>query len=277
MPLPAGRRLAVSIGVDFDAHSVWVSLGRGTPGPLSRGEFGARVGVPRLLALLARYDIRTTFFVPAHTMSTFPAAVRSVMDAGHEIAAHGYCHERAGSLDVDTERRLMAATLARHEKFTGTVPRGHRAPAWDFSQATLGILEENGFAWDSSLMGDDFYPYHPRPVTCSVDGDRFGPPSPVLELPVSWHLDDFPALDHLPGAIAGLGDTDTLLRRWREHFDYAYAHAPGGMLAVTVHPQTIGRAHAITMLERLLDHIAGHDGVWWATLSQIEQAWRATP
>jgi peptidoglycan/xylan/chitin deacetylase (PgdA/CDA1 family) len=105
--LPPTCKIAVSLGVDFDAHSVWPgSFGIKTPGYLSRGEFGAEVGAPRLLELFKKYEIRTTWFTPTHTMETFPASFESVMEHGHEIGAHGCLHERIAT--TRGERRACA-------------------------------------------------------------------------------------------------------------------------------------------------------------------------
>ncbi|MEH3135823.1 MAG: polysaccharide deacetylase [Mycolicibacterium neoaurum] len=273
--LPAGMRLAVNIGADFDADSVWMgTFGKSSPSYLSRGEFCAEVGVPRVLALLEKYSIRGTWCTPAHSMQTYPRRFASIVEAGHEIAAHGCFHEAVPTLDHDTERRLMERTLQEHEKYVGKRPRGYRSPAWDFTEHTLGLLEEYGFEWDSSLMGRDFEPYHPRPVTVGYeDGSVFGDPSPILELPVSWYLDDFPAVEYIPGINQGLGSTETIYQRWKDHFDYAYQNIEGGVMAITVHPQTIARAHHIIMFERLLDYMSGHDGVWFTSLSDIYDTW----
>jgi peptidoglycan/xylan/chitin deacetylase (PgdA/CDA1 family) len=273
--LPAGKTLAVSIGADFDAHSVWMgTFGLSSPSYLSRGEFGAEVGVPRLINLFRRHSVEATWCTPTHTMETYPAAFASIIEAGHEIAAHGCFHESVPKLDKDNERRLMDKQLAQHERLVGKRPRGYRSPAWDFTDETLSILEENGFEWDSSLMGRDFEPYHPRPVTVRwEEGSILGEPSPLLEIPVSWYLDDFPAVEYIPGVNAGLGSTEVIYQRWKDHFDFAYANVPGGVIAFTVHPQTIGRAHHVMMFERLIEHMAGHDGVWFATLSDIYDTW----
>ncbi len=152
---------------------------------------------------------------------------------------------------------------------------GYRSPAWDFSDVTLSLLEEFGFVWDSSLMGRDFEAYRPRRVI-SVDrerGNEFGAPSPIIEIPVSWFLDDFPALDNLPRG-GGMGSTETLFATWKDHFDFAYERVPGGVFTLTVHPQTIARAHAFVMFERFVDYIVGHQDVWIATLGEIAAAWR---
>jgi peptidoglycan/xylan/chitin deacetylase (PgdA/CDA1 family) len=271
LALPHGKRLAVSIGADFDAHCLWMgTFGLSTPGYLSRGEFGAEVGVPRLLRLFDDYGIRTTWCVPSHTLRTFPGRCAEIVEHGHEIAAHGCYHEQVPKLDAAEERRLLALQITDHEQFVGRRPVGYRSPAWDFSEATLGLLEEFGFAWDSSLMGRDFEAYRPRPVV-TVDrelGNTFGEPSPIIELPVSWFLDDFPALDSLPRSPA-MGATDAVFARWKDHFDFAYERVPGGVFALTVHPQTIARAHAFMMFERFVDYVAGHDEAWITTLSAI--------
>jgi peptidoglycan/xylan/chitin deacetylase (PgdA/CDA1 family) len=273
--LPAGKRLAVSITADFDAQSVWMgTFGVTSPSYLSRGEFGAEVGVPRLLDLFGRHDITTTWCTPTHTMQTFPGQVQSIVDAGHEIAAHGVYHEPIHKLDAAEERRLLELQIGQHERLLGRRPRGYRSPAWDFSDTTLGLLEEYEFEWDSSLMGRDFEIYHPRPVI-SQDreaGNQFGPPSPILEIPVSWYLDDFPPLENLPRSV-GMDSTDSVLARWTDMLNFAYERVPGGVFALTVHPQTIARAHHLMMFEKFLDHATSLDEAWFAPLSAIADRW----
>jgi peptidoglycan-N-acetylglucosamine deacetylase len=275
LALPQGKRLAVSLGADFDAHCLWMgTFGLHSPGYLSRGEFGAEVGVPRLLDLFRRRGITTTWCTPSHTLRTFPRQCAQIVDAGHEMAAHGCYHEQIPTLDADEERRLLELQIADHEQLVGRRPTGYRSPAWDLSASTLGLLQTFGFVWDSSLMGRDFEAYRPRPVV-TIDrerGNTFGEPSPLIELPVSWFLDDFPALENLPrqGVMAS---TETLFARWKDHFDFAYERVPGGVFILTVHPQTIGRAHAFLMFERFVDYVLGHGGAWVTTLGQIAAAW----
>lgn len=273
--LPPGKRLAVSIGSDFDAQCVWMGTFKSvSQSHLSRGEFGALVGVPRLLELFEAHSVRTTWCTPTHTLQTFPAACASILEHGHEIAAHGVYHETITQLEPSEERRLLELQIEQHEQFVGSRPRGYRSPAWDVTAHTLDLLEEFGFAWDSSLMGRDFEPYHPRVVTGldRENGNTFGPESRILEIPVSWYLDDFPALENLPRSV-GMQSTDVVLQRWIDHFTFAYERCPGGVLALTVHPQTIARAHHFMMFERFLAHVADRDGVWFATLSEIADCW----
>jgi peptidoglycan-N-acetylglucosamine deacetylase len=273
--LPEGKRLAVSLGPDLDAQSVWLGTFRSTSQSLlSRGEFGAEVGVPRLLDTFARYGITTTWAVPTHSMQTFPAALEAILAAGHEISAHGVYHEYVPALEPAEERRLLELQVEQHERLLGVRPRGYRSPALDVTDVTLDLLADLGFEWDSSLMGRDFTPYHPRMVT-TIDleqGNRFGPPSSLLEFPVHWSLDDFPELETFKGSPM-MQSNDVVLARWTDSFDFAHDRCPHGIMTLCLHPQTIGRANNMVMFERFLDHIVGRDDVWFPTLSEAYDAW----
>lgn len=276
MPLrmPEGKRLALVPSPDFDAHSVWMGTFRSeSQTKLSRGEFCAMVGVPRLLDLFRRYEIRTTWFVPTHTVQTFRAQVDGIIAAGHEIAAHGVYHEYVPKLDPDEERRLIELQVSIHERLLGVRPRGYRSPALDITSHTLDLLHEFGFEWESSLMGRDFEPYHPSTVV-SIErerGNTFSEPSPLLEFPVSWYLDDFPELEAFEGNYL-IQSNRTVLERWIDSFDFAYERCPGGVMTWTLHPQTSGRSQNLLMLERFFDHVVQRPGVWFPTLSEAYDA-----
>lgn len=276
LDLPDGCRIAVALTCDFDAHSPWIGGYRQTsPSTLSRGDFGAHVGVSRLLSLFTELDVRTTWFTPGHDLLTFPAQVDSVVAAGHEIAAHGCYHEVLSELAPGEERRLMERQLEQHIAVVGSRPRGYRSPSWEFTDSTLQVLEEFGFDWDSSLMGREFEPYHPQPVTTALESaSTFGAPSRVLEFPVSWYLDDWPAVEYVPGVSEQPGSADVMFERWQAIFDYAYDRVPEGLYTLTVHPQTIGRAHHMQEFERFLLGIRSLDGVWWGSLSDVYEMCR---
>ncbi len=274
--MPPGKRLAVCLSPDFDAQSVWLTTFRSQSQSLmSRGEFGAEVGAPRLLELFRAYGITTTWCIPTHTMQTFPLALEQVLVDGHEVAAHGVYHEYIPKLELQEERELLGLQVEKHESLIGRRPRGYRSPALDITDHTLSLLAEFGFDWDSSLMGRDFTPYYPRMVTGfdQFNGNSFGPPSDVLEFPVSWVLDDFPELESFKGSPL-MQSNDAVLARWIDSFDFAYEHCAGGVMTWTLHPQTIGRAHNMVMLRRFLDHVASRDGVWFPTLSEVFDAYR---
>lgn len=275
LKLPQGKRLAVSLSPDFDAQSVWMGTFRSTSQTaLSRGEFGALVGAPRLLDTFRRYGITTTWCVPTHTIQTFRASVDAILEDGHEIGAHGVYHEYVPALELDEERRLLELQLRQHQELLGARPRGYRSPALDVTDHTLDLLAEFGFDWDSSLMGRDFEPYRPR-VVVELDqekGNTFGPESSVLEFPVSWFLDDFPELESFKGNALMQGN-EVVLARWRDSFDFAYTRCPGGAMVWTLHPQTIGRSHNLLMLEKFLDYVTSFEDVWFPTLSQLFECW----
>jgi peptidoglycan/xylan/chitin deacetylase (PgdA/CDA1 family) len=279
MPLlmPDGKRFAAALTFDLDAQCLWMGmLGIDSPSYHSRGEFGALVGAPRVLDLLARYDIKATWCVPGHSLVTFPDTIEKILDAGHEIAAHGCYHEAIPNLSAAEERRLMDVQLEQHQQIVGRLPRGYRSPAWDFSPATAQILEDYGFDWDSSLMGRDFEPYRPRPVTVRYEeASTFGEPSPFVEMPVSWYLDDAPDVEYIRETAPGMGSHTDLGDRWEALFDYGRTHHPGGLFNLTMHPQTIGRAHHMLVLESVIANALITGDVWFTTLSEACDAWSA--
>lgn len=272
--LPQGKKIAVNLGVDVDAQSIWMgSFNRTSPAFMCRGQFGGEVGMPRILELFKRKGVKSTFFTPGHTVDTFPAVCKRAVDEGHEIGHHGYYHENPTYLERDTEKRLIDLSFKTYKNQLGLRPVGYRSPYWDYSANTLDLLEESGFLYDSSLMARDLVPYRPQRWQVNWEGPNVaGPASKVLEIPVSWYLDDFPALAYT-GAQEGMSDTDAVLRRWTDIFDYAYKNQPNGTYSMALHPQIIGQAHHMMMLERLIEHIEGHDGVWFATAEEIANCW----
>jgi peptidoglycan/xylan/chitin deacetylase (PgdA/CDA1 family) len=175
------------LSFDFDAMSVWFGYGHVTPAMLQRGEYGARVGVFRVLDLLARYQLPATFFIPGHTIDSFPEAAEAIQKAAHEIAHHSYAHTDPNEQTPNEERQDMERALESLEKF-GVKPLGYRSPSADISPVTLSLLEEYSFLYDSSLMADDFHPYHPRlddQVSRSAPLIK-GKESRLWELPISF-------------------------------------------------------------------------------------------
>lgn len=273
--LPEGKKIAVNLGTDFDAQCLWLGpFNKPSPSYMSRGEFGAEVGVPRLLELYRRYNVRTTWFTPGHTVDTFPERCKKILDEGHEFGHHGYYHENPTQLSRDTERKLIDLAFQTFDKQLGIRPRGYRSPYWDYSESTLDLVEEFEFNYDSSLMARDLVPYRPRRWQVRWEqGNVGGKASHVLEIPVSWYLDDFPPLAYITGLQAGMQDTETIYRRWRDIFDYAHERVPNAAFVSCVHPQIIGQAHHMLWYEKLVDHIASKDGVWFATCGEIAEAW----
>ncbi|MGI8553477.1 MAG: polysaccharide deacetylase family protein [Dehalococcoidia bacterium] len=262
----------VCLSFDFDTMSAALFRGQDTPTLLSRGEFGARVGILRVLDLLKEYGIRASFFIPGYSADSFPERVRAIKEAGHEIANHGYLHEppaQAGG-DAEQERAILRKGNEALERAAGVHPVGYRSPSWDLSPHSLRLLREEGFLYDSSLMADDFRPYLCR------EGDRLnretgyvmGDETDLVELPISWILDDFPYFELRPqGSI--MAAPSHVYEIWKGEFDYLYDRVPGGIYTLTMHPQVIGRGHRISMLEQLIRHMRSHSGVRFATQEEV--------
>ena len=265
-------RLTVCLSFDFDAISVWLQTG--SPSAMSRGEFGAKA-IDRLLGLLGSRNIAATFFVPGHTVLTYPDHVRRIRDAGHELGHHGWVHENPARVEPDVERRAMAKGLQAFEDVAGVRPVGWRSPAWDMSPRSVELLLEHGFRYDSSMMADDFHPYWVRHGdNADPDGPYvFGDATDLVELPVYWGLDDFPVFEFV-AARGGLAAPSAVREIWQGDFDYAYRDCPGGVYVLTMHPQVIGRGHRFLMLESLVDYFASHDDVVFARMDETAGAWR---
>jgi peptidoglycan/xylan/chitin deacetylase (PgdA/CDA1 family) len=265
-------RHLVCLTFDFDAVSLWMARGMTTPTPLSRGEFGA-VATERLLELLARHDIRSTWFIPGHTIETYPELCARIHAAGHEIGHHGYAHEPAASLSREQEDAVLARGNRIIRQLTGAPARGYRSPSWDLSPHTVELLLANGFLYDSSLMGHDHHPYRCR-LGDELDPDgpfRFGRPSRLIELPISWTLDDYPHFEFVrspTGLMEGLKRAGDVLDNWLDDFRYLTQTEEWGVLTYTFHPQVIGRGHRMLMLERLIQSLA-EQGAVFARLEDV--------
>ncbi len=270
------HRLSCCITFDFDAMSSWIgSLKSNNPSTISRGQFGA-VAVPRLLALLKERGIRASFAVPGHTAYAYPRLVQAIVEHGHEIVHHGWVHENPADFDEAGERNVLEQGLKALERVAGLRPRGYRSPAWDLSTRTVDLLLEYGFEYESSCMGHDFYPYYLRSGDqWSLDGPyRFGTTTSLVEMPVTWSLDDFPPAEFVIGMNTGLQAPSQMEENWRADFDYAHRDCAGGVFTLTLHPQTIARGRYFLLLERLLDYYAQHDGVVFESMGDYAARWK---
>ena len=255
---PGGARVAVALSFDSDHETIPLRDGDTGPGKLSQGEYGSRVGARRILALLAERGIPATFFMPAVSALLHPDEVRRYAAEGHEVAMHGWIHERIGALPPAKERELALRSADVLEKSTGVRPLGIRTPSWDFSPATLGIIRELGLEYDSSLMADD----EPYEIV------EHGEPSGIVEIPVEWIRDDavYFTMDRY-GTVRPYTSPRSVLGIWIDEFDGAYADR--GLFQLTMHPHVIGHRSRMAVLAELLDHIASRQGVWFATHAEV--------
>ena len=267
-------RLTVALTVDADYVSD--SIRRGDPPvKVSHGEFGARVGMPRLLDLFARRAIPSTIFAPGHSLETWPDLAGEAIRAGHELATHGWYHEDFAELSIDDQRDVLRRSFAAVAELTGTPPAGFRAPYWSLGVRTLELVADAGFRYDSSLMADDYRLHRVRMGDhhSTSDGIRWGRESDLVEVPVYWALDDWPLFEPADGGRDGLSAPSRVLEIWTAELRYAYEHAPGGLLTVTVHPECIGRGHRMAMLETFVEQAQALDGVVFDRLDRYVEAW----
>jgi peptidoglycan-N-acetylglucosamine deacetylase len=251
---PHGAKVAVALSFDSDHETISLRDAETSPGRLSQGEYGARVGVPRVLDLLSRHDIPATFFVPAVSAVLRPGEIKSYVDEGHEVGMHGWIHERNALLDEATERQLAYRAYDALTQVAGVAPVGIRTPSWDFSHHTLAISRELGLTYDSSLMADD------EPYEIVADGV----PTGMVEIPVEWIRDDAPyfTMDRFTNSRPYTAPRD-VLTIWRDEFDAAYA--AGGLFQLTMHPHVIGHRSRLAVLTELVEHIKRYPDVWFAT------------
>jgi len=275
--VPSPARLSVCLTFDFDALSPWVfEMAEGNVAALSRGELGA-VAVPKIPALLRRHDIRASFYIPGHTALAYPDLVRSIAADGHEIGHHGWVHEGLSRLDPDQERAYLIRGLEALDAVVGVRPVGYRAPGVDVSVNTVDILLEHEFVYDASFSGSDFEPYYLR------RGDRFPTDGPyvfgetveLVGIPFSWGLSDFQYFEFVPGITVRQDTPSAVYEIWHGELEWAHANVPGGVYALTMHPQAIGRGPRLQMVERLIEAAQTLDGAVFERLGDYAARWRA--
>ncbi len=262
----------VCLTFDFDAMSGFIARGMTSPTPVSRGEFGADVAAPRLLALLKKHRIQTSWYIPGHTLETYPARCREVFDAGHEIGHHGWTHVPPALLTRDKEEEGLTRANEQIKKLTSNYARGYRSPSWDLSPHSIELLLKHGFAYDSSMMGDDYTPYRVRQDDI-IELEKpavFGKATRLIEMPISWTLDDYPHFEFIrtkDWILPGLMNYNLVLENWVNDFLYMKKILKWGVITYTFHPFVIGRAGRMLMLERLIKKLKAERAVFM-TLEQ---------
>ena len=254
---PNGARVAVGLSFDVDNASASLATGDLLSESISRGEYGAVDGVPRILRLLDKYQLPASFFIPAVSHLLHPQMIPSILASGrHEIGVHGWIHEHLPSVnDAAAEQDMLNRAIDTLTKAIGKKPVGYRAPSWQFSHYTIAQVKNAGFLYDSSLMAsDDAY-------EILLDGT----PTGVVELPIERIVDDFP---YYGGATnGGLPNQELVEQVFASEFDMAYDE--GGLFILTMHPHITGHRSRIAGLEKLILHMKAKPGVWFATHEQI--------
>ena len=255
---PNGARCAVALSFDSDHDSSELRDGGKSIGRLSWGQYGNRVGVPRILDLLKRHDVKASFFVPAVVALLYPDEQRRIVSEGHEIGIYGWIHELNSALASDVERDLMMRSADALEKITGIRPQGIRTPSWDFGQSTLDSIVKMGLVYDSSLMADeDCY-------ELLLDGK----PTGVIELPVEWVRDDAVYfMTHRFQNLRPHTSPSDVFDIFRREFDEAYRTR--GLFQLTMHPHIIGYRSRIWIVEELIRHAVALGDVWFGTHADV--------
>jgi len=279
------KEILCAFGVDVDAVAGWLGSygGEDSPDDISRGLFAGEVGMPRLVNLFKRFGIKTTWFIPGHSIETFPEQTAMVVEAGHEIGIHGYTHENPISMTREQEEEVLDKCIDLVTKVSGRRPTGYVAPWWEFSTVTNELLLKRGIKYDHSLMHKDFEPYYVRvgdswtlidyskkpkewmkPLQRGVETD-------LIEIPGSWYLDDLPPMMFIKKAPNSHGFVNPrhLEEMWRDQFDWVYREMDYAVFTFTIHPDVSGRPQVLLMLERLFNHISRHPGVRFTTFDDI--------
>ncbi|TFK54427.1 glycoside hydrolase/deacetylase [Heliocybe sulcata] len=285
------RRVLIGFGVDVDAVAGWLGSygGEDSPGDISRGIYSGEVGVPRLLKMFAKYNIKTTWFIPGHSLETFPEQMAMVRDAGHEIGLHGYSHENPTSMTLEQQKDILDHTYDLLTKFNnGAPPRGSVAPWWETSKEGTELLLEKGIEYDHSNMCHE-YAYYLR------DEDQWtkidykakahtwmkplykGNVTGIVEIPGNWYLDDLPPMMFIKSSANSHGwvNTRDVEDLWKDYFTYLYREEEDFIFPITIHPDVSGRPHVLLMLERFIEWISTHENVHWVKMHEMADEFRA--
>jgi peptidoglycan/xylan/chitin deacetylase (PgdA/CDA1 family) len=250
---PRGVRSAVCLTFDLDAETAWISRDPANIGRLSvmsQGAYGPKVGVPLILEFLERNRITSTFFVPGWTAERWGDVVADIHRYGHEIGHHGYLHEALEGKTRDEEEAILTGSSRILAGITGAPPVGYRAPLYEITHETVGLLRTHGFLYASNLQ-DSLWPY------------RYTGAPPLVELPATWILDDGPffAFGLRPNLYRQIFPPSAVLSTWRDEF--RGIHECGGLTMLILHPQYTGRPSRLRMLQEIVDEMRATDGVWF--------------
>ena len=279
------KEILCGFGVDVDAVAGWLGSygGEDSPDDISRGMFAGEVGSPRLLRLFERFGIKTTWFIPGHSIETFPEQMAAVAAAGHEIGIHGYSHENPIEMSPEQEEAVLDKCIELVTQLSGRRPTGYVAPWWEFSPVSNELLLKKGIKYDHSLMHQDFEPHYVRVGDSWTKIDyskrpqdwmhplKRGMETDLIEIPANWYLDDLPPMMFIKKSpnSHGFVNPRQIEDMWREQFDWVYREMDYAVFPITIHHDVSGRPQVLMMLERLYAHMIRHPGVRFCTLDEM--------
>lgn len=266
---PNKARCCVVLTFDVDGETVWMQIDpeqAKRAKMISLGRYGTKRGIWRVIELLDRYKLPATFFYPGWVAEHYPDQVTAIVSRGHEIAHHGYLHEKFGDLPVAAQREAFEKGLEILGKLVNRPIEGWR-PAGNPTYETIRLAIEYGFRYSSVMLDDDL------PYRWVLDGKE----TDFIEIPFRYELDDFPFFVYsmspaVPSGGPRISTNAHVLDIWTDAFDAYYEF--GLCYNIAFHPQIIGTPPRIRMLERLLEHIVQRKDVWFATGSQLTAFWR---
>ncbi len=253
-----GVTCPVVLSFDVDAELLWNVWLSKEPSPIdvSQGVYDIKVGVPRVLAMLKRQGIRATFFIPGVIAERYPETARAIAAEGHEIAHHGYLHEDCSKLSREQEREMLTRGSDALRTVTGSAPKGARL---SLGKTTLSNLADLGFVYESTLMDDD------QPYRIVLDGKRTG----MVELPVCFAFNDTSYFAYTFGLAKPFLTPREVEAVYRDEFDAMLRERKYCMFML--HPQVIGRASRLDMLERTVEYMKAKPGVRFLTALEVAE------
>ncbi|KAI1451751.1 family 4 carbohydrate esterase [Annulohypoxylon moriforme] len=296
------KKVLVGYGVDIDAVAGWLGSygGEDSTSDISRGIWAGTIGTRRLLKLFEKYSIKASWFIPGHSLETFPEECAMVRDAGHEIGLHGYSHENPVDMTLEQQRDVLDKTYRLLTEFCGKPPKGSVAPWWETSKEGTELMLSYGIEYDHSMSHEDCQMYWlrtgdtwtkyatlslppPRPPNTVNKAEEWmkplvkGQPTGMVEIPGSWYIDDLPPMMFMKNSANSHGwvnprDVEDI---WRDHFDYFYREYDEFIFPMTIHPDVSGRPHVLLMHERLIEHINKHEGVEWMTFAEMSDYFKS--
>jgi len=221
----------------------------------------------RILDFLNVRGIKATWFIPGFTIESWPRECAAVAAAGHEVGHHSWAHIPPANQSREEEEADLVRANEAIARLTGRKARGYRSPSWDLSEHTIELLLHHGFLYDTSLMGADYHPYRARRGDVAKLGDpfHFGEETALMEMPISWSLDDFPHFEFVrqPQTIlASMQPARAVMQNWLDEFLYMKKTVDWGVLTYTMHPYVIGRGYRMLALEELVDRLAKEGAVF---------------
>ena len=261
---PGGAKCAACFTFDLDAEYVFLGTNPDVakmPRVLSQGDYVWRAGIiPRILDLLGENRIKSTFFVVAMNAVNHPEEVSEIVRRGHDVATHGWIHEKIEHLGKPEETERLLKCVQAIEDATGYRPVGNRTAGGELSPNTLDVLAENGFIYDSSLRGSDM------PYTL---------PNGLVEVPSYYEMDDFHLFADYPFSTykARMMSPETGYQIWTNAFDGYYRY--GLCWTSMFHPQIIGKPGNMMLLERTINYMKRFPGVWFANARMVADHWKS--